>query len=129
MVGEDVGDEPAPHHREGHCLITAIILAARALHEAPAEQIAHDHRGVGVAAEELLPEVALAHRAQVEEDVQRGELAERQLLQREVAVGPRRDRLRGADELEVGIERARFVRGAGVACHQDPSPEARQRAT
>lgn len=116
MVGEDVGDEPAPHHREGHRLITAIILAARALHEAPAEQIAHDHRGVGVAAEELLPEVALAERAVVQQRFEGAELPDGEPGRGHHAARPRGERFRRAHELDVGVERRRLRGTARVAC-------------
>ena len=62
VTGEDVGDEPAPGLGQGDRLIALVVLSTRPLHETPAQQVAHHHHGIRVAAQELLAEVALAER-------------------------------------------------------------------
>jgi len=116
VTGEDVGDEPAPGIGQGDRLIALVVLSARPPHEAPAQQVAHHHRGVGVAAQELLAEVALAERPVVQEGFQRAELPDGETGRAHDATHPRGQRLRRAHELDVGVE-GRSLRGAaGIAC-------------
>lgn len=116
VAGEDVGDEPAAGVRKGHRLIALVVLSPRPPHETPAQQVPHDHRSVGVAAQQLLAEVALAERPVVEQRLQRAELPDGEAGRAHDAAHPRGERLRRAHELDVGVE-GRGLRGAaGIAC-------------
>jgi hypothetical protein len=116
VTREDVGDEPAPGIGQGDRLIAFVVHAARPLHETPAQQVAHHHRGIGVAAQELLTEVPLAERPVVQEGFQRAELPDGEAGRAHDAAHPRGQGLRRAHELDVGVE-GRGLRGAArVAC-------------
>jgi hypothetical protein len=116
MAGEDVGDEPAPRLGEGDGQIAAVVAAARALDQAPALEVAHHHRGVGVASQELLPEVALAERPVMQEGLHGAELPDREPGRRHHAADPPGQGFRRAHELDVGVEGRRLCGAAGVAC-------------
>lgn len=116
VTGEDVGDEPAPGLGQGDRLIALVVLSTRPLHETPAQQVAHHHRGIRVAAQELLAEVALAERPVVQEGFQRAELANGEAGRAHDAAHPRGERLRRAHELDVGVEGGGLRGAAGIAC-------------
>ena len=116
---EDAGDETAPPVGQGDGQVAAVISPARALHEAPAEQVAHDHRGIGVAPQELLPEVALAERPVVQERLQSAELPDGQPRLRHHAAHARGERLGRAHQLDVGVESCGLRGAAGVSCRHD----------
>jgi hypothetical protein len=115
VAGEDVGDEPAARLGQGDGHVPAVVAAPRALDQAPAQEVAHHHRGVGVASQELLPEVALAGRAVVEKSLQRAELPDREPGRRHHAADSPGEGFRRAHELDVGVEGRRLRGAAGVA--------------
>jgi hypothetical protein len=116
MAGKDVGDEPESRLRQRDGQVAAVVAPARPLHEAAPEQIADHHRGVGVAPQELVPEIALAQRTMVQERFQGPELPDREAGRRHHAADPRGEGLGRAHELDVGVERGLLRGAAGVAC-------------
>jgi hypothetical protein len=116
VTGEDVGDEPAAGVGQGDRLIAAVVGSARPLHETSAQQVAHHHRGIRVAAQELLAEVALAEWPVVQEGFQRAELPDGEAGRAHDATHPRGERLRRAHELDVGVEGGGLRGAAGIAC-------------
>jgi hypothetical protein len=116
VAREDAGDEPASRLGEGDRHVAPVVAPARPLHEAPAQQIAHHHRGVGVAPQELLPEVALAERPVVQERLQRPELPDGEPGFGHHPAHPRGERLGRPHELDVGVEGRCLGGAAGVAC-------------
>jgi hypothetical protein len=66
VAGKDLGDQPtAPlGQRDGD--EATVVAPALLLDEAAADEVAHHHRGVAVAAKQLLAELALVERPVVE---------------------------------------------------------------
>jgi hypothetical protein len=116
---EDAGDETAPPLGQRDGQVAAVISPARAPDEAAAEQVAHDHRGIRVAPQEFLPDIALAERPVVQERFQRAELADGQPRPRHHAAYARGERLGRAHQLDVGVESCRLGGAAGVPCRHD----------
>jgi hypothetical protein len=114
VVGKDVGDEPSSCLGQGDGQVAAVVPAARPLHEATAQEIAHDHRGIGVASQELLPEITLAERPVVQERLEGAELADGEPRRRHHTPDPRGERLRRAHQLDVGVQGRRLHGAAGV---------------
>ena len=115
VAGKDVSDEPPARVGQRHRLVAPIVLASGPLHEPAAQQIAHDDGGVGVAAEQLLSELALTQRPVVQQRLQRAELADGEAGPRHDAADPRGQRLRRAHELDVRVQRGGFGGAPGVA--------------
>lgn len=115
MAGEDVGDEPSPGLRERHHLIALVVVSAGTLHQVAAEEIAHHHRGVGVASQELLAQRSLAQRAVVEQRLERAELADGQPRLPHDVSHPDRQRFRRAHQLDVRVQRGGLGGGTRIA--------------
>jgi len=115
VAGEDVGDEAPPQPGQRHGLIAAVVLAARALDQPAAQEIAHHDGGVGVAAEEFFAQLALAEGPVVEQGLERAELADGEPGLPHHVPNPNGQRLCRAHELDVGVEGRRLRGAAGVA--------------
>jgi hypothetical protein len=115
VTGKDRGDQPASPLGERDHDEAAIVATALLLHQAPANEVAHHDRRVAVAAQQLLTELALAERTMVQQRLQHAELPDREPGLRHHAAHPRRDRLGGPHELDVGVEGSRLGRRARIA--------------
>jgi hypothetical protein len=115
VAGKDLADQPpAPlGQRDRH--VAAVVTPAFLRHEIPADEVAHHDGGVAVAAQELLTEVALAERPVMQQRLQHAELSDGEPGRRHDPAHPCGDRLGGAHELDVGVERRRLGPGAGIA--------------
>jgi hypothetical protein len=116
VAGEDVGDEAPPRVGQRHGLVAAVVLAARALDEPAPQEIDHHDGGVGVAAEELLAQLALTEGPMVEQGLERAELPDGEPGPPHHVPDPNRQRLGGAHELDVRVEGRRLRGASGVAC-------------
>jgi hypothetical protein len=102
-LGQRDGDEPA------------VVVAPLLGDEAAANEVGHDHRRIAVAAQQLVPEIALAQRAVMQQRLQHAELSDREPGVGHHAAHPRGDGLGRAHELDVGIQRRRLHRGPRIA--------------
>jgi hypothetical protein len=115
VTGEDLGDQPAPAIGQRDDDEPAIVVPARLLDEAAPHEVADDDGGVAVAAQQLDAEIALAQRAVVQQRLQDAELPDRETHRRHHSAHAGGDGLGRPHELDVGVERDRFRRGARVA--------------
>jgi hypothetical protein len=115
VPGEDRRDQPLSLRGQADGHEATVVRPADLGHEPATDQVGHDHRRVAVAAQELLPEVPLAQRPVVQERLQHAELADGQASLAHHAAHPRRDRLGGPHELDVGVEGRRLRGRARVA--------------
>jgi hypothetical protein len=115
VAREDAGDQPVPPLGQADRHEPAIVTAPLLRHQATPDEIRDDDRGIAVAAQQLLAEVPLAERTVVQERFQHAELPDGQPRRRHDAAHPGGDRLGGAHELDVGVERRRLRRGARIA--------------
>jgi len=114
VARKDLVDQAAAALAQRHGHEPAIVAPARPLDEPPAHEVGHDHRGVAVAAQELLPEITLAERTVVEQRLQHTELADRQARLGHDPADPVRHGLGRPHQLDVGIQRDRLDRSARV---------------
>jgi hypothetical protein len=120
VPGEDLADQRAPTRGERDHHEAAIVLAAGLRDEPAAHQVTDHHRGVAVTAQQLGAQLALAERPVVQQGLQHAELADGEAGARHHVADARGDRLGGAHELDVGVERgglgecARVARGHGL---------------
>jgi hypothetical protein len=119
VPGEDLADQRAPARGERDRHEPAIILAAGLGDEPAAHQVADHHRRVAIAAEQLGAELALAERPVVQQRLQHAELADGEAGARHHVAHAGGDRLGGAHELDVGVERGRLGERARVARGHD----------
>jgi hypothetical protein len=115
VAGEDLRDQPPPPLGQRDGDEAPVVHAARLPDQAAAHEVAHDDRGVAVAAEQLRAEVPLAQGPVVQERLQHAELPDGQPRRCHHAVHPGGHRLGGPHELDVGVERRRLHRGARIA--------------
>jgi hypothetical protein len=102
-LGQRDGDEPP------------VVVAPLLGDEAAANEVGHDDRRVAVAPQQLVPEIALAQRAMVQQRLQHPELSDREPGPGHHAAHPRGDGLGRAHELDVGIQRRRLRRVPRIA--------------
>jgi hypothetical protein len=115
VAGEDVRDQPPAGHGQAHADEPAIVLPPRLVDQAAPHQVADDHGGVAVGAQQLLAEVPLAEGPVVQQRLQHAELADREPDRGHHPAHPGGDGLGGPHQLDVGVEGRRLGRGAGVA--------------
>ena len=115
MTREDPADQsPAPlgqRDRDEATVVTPPLL----LDETAPHEVAHDDGGVAVAAEQLLPEVALAERPVMQQRLEHAELPDREPRGRHHVAHARGDRLGRAHQLDVRVEDRRLGRSAAIA--------------
>src|SRR5258705_2142692 len=102
LVGECDRDEPP------------VVGPPRAAHEPAPREVADHHGGVAAAPQELAAEIALAEGAQVQESLQRAELADGQVGSPHQRLQAGRHRLGGPHQLDVGVERRPLLGAAPV---------------
>lgn len=88
---------------EDRAAVSSLALAAD---EAALFEVIDQHGDVGAAAKELFGEGALVHRAEVQDRFEDAELADGQMVLLELARFAGLDRVRGANEIDVSVERA-----------------------
>jgi hypothetical protein len=115
VAGKDVGDESPARVGQRHRLVASVVFTARALDEAAAEEIAHHHCGVGLAAQELLAQLSLAERPVVEQRLQRAELPDGEAGSPHHVADANGQGLRRAHQLDVRVQRDGLGRAAPVA--------------
>jgi hypothetical protein len=115
VSGKDRDDQPAASLGQRDHDEAAIVATAFLRHQAPAHEVADHHRGVAVAAQQLLTELALAERAVVQQRFQHAELPDGEPGLRHHATDASGDRLGGPHQLDVGVEGSRLGRRAPVA--------------
>jgi len=115
VAGKDLADQPvaALGQRDGD--EAAIVVPPLLVDQLAAHEVSHDHGGVAVAAQQLLPEIPLAQRTVVQQRLQHAELSDREPGTGHHARDPRGDGLGRPHELDVGVQRRRLRRGARIA--------------
>jgi hypothetical protein len=114
VPGKDLADQAAPRLGQRHGDEPTIVEPPRLLDEAATHEIGDDHRGVAVAAQELLTEIALAERTVMEQGLQHAELTDREPRPGHDPADPRGDGLGGPHQLDVSVQRDRLDRSARV---------------
>jgi hypothetical protein len=116
-----VGREEARHKaasrgRQVHRHHAAVVPAALAAHPAMLFEVVNDQGDVPAAFEQLLPELALAQRPEMQEGLERPELADGEpggLVRRRRASG---QGVGGAKQGDIGVEGANLLGRASVVC-------------
>jgi hypothetical protein len=114
VTRKDVGDQPASPLGQRDGDEPAIVTPALLLHERPADEVAHDDRGVAVAAQKFLAKIALTQRPVVQERLQHAELADGETGGGHHPADARGHGLGRPHQLDVSVERRRFRRGAAI---------------
>jgi hypothetical protein len=115
VPGKDRGDQPAAPLGQRDHDEAAIVATALLRHQPPAHEVADHHRGVAIAAQQLLAELALAERAVMQQRLQHAELPDGEPGLRHHAADAGRDRLGRPHQLDVGVEGGGLGRRARVA--------------
>jgi hypothetical protein len=115
VTGKDRGDQPASPLGQRDHDEAAIVATPLLRDQAAAHEVADHDRGVAVAAQQLLAELALAERTVVQQRLQHAELPDGEPGLRHHAADPRRDRLGRPHQLDVGVEGGRLGRRTRVA--------------
>jgi hypothetical protein len=116
MRREDSLDELSSLSRQCDANEALVLFRPLADHESPLFKPFHDRCRAPTRPQQLQGEIALAQRPEVEESLQRAELAAGQPLSRQALVQSGRDRFRGPDQGDERIQRPDLLVVPAVAC-------------
>ena len=114
MVGQQLPDEFLPFRGEVYEDAASIVLAAPPLDQALLFELVDHRHDVALAGEQFLADGGLNLGAKVKEHLQGAELRTAETPSGSVAGDPRFDRVEGALQLDVGVERLNLGGGALV---------------
>jgi hypothetical protein len=114
VARKDLRDEPASPLGQGDGDEPAIVTPALLLHERATHEVAHDDRGVAVATQKLLTEIALTQRPVMQQGLQHAKLADGEPGGCHHPADARGHGLGRPHQLDVGVERRRFRWGAAI---------------
>jgi hypothetical protein len=124
VIGEEALDPLSSLGRELDDVAAAVLGVTLAPHPALGGQLVDDERDVRAAGQELLADVALPQRTEMQEHLQDPELRFGQADARQLLLETAADRARGADEFDERVERPNpGTTSAIVGSHASPPGE------